>query len=129
MQKKRSEFSAILSQQNTATALKLHLHVNCKLPHLYSAVTPVSYNDVSIGIHSHASGSVELAVPFAMRAELEQELPISAVHLRQKARKVRSASSCARPPFKIKITAKVANSDIGRLFFLPSQSDCENRSR
>lgn len=60
----------------------------CAADHLDSAVTPVSYNDVSIGIHGHTGGSIELAIAFTVRAELEQELPVGAVHLGQEARKV-----------------------------------------
>lgn len=54
----------------------------CGLSHLYSAVTPVSYDDVPVGVHSHTSGSVELAVAFTMRAKFEQEFSICIVHLK-----------------------------------------------
>lgn len=52
--------------------------------HLYSAVTPVSYDDVSIGVHSHASGGIELAIAFTMWAKFKQELSICIVHLDRK---------------------------------------------
>lgn len=50
-------------------------------PHLYSAVAPVSYNDVPVCVHGHSRGSVELAVAFAVGAKLEQELPVCVVNL------------------------------------------------
>ncbi len=55
----------------------------CGLSHLYSAVTPVSYDDVPVGIHSYTSGSIELAVAFTMRAKFEQEFSICIVHLKE----------------------------------------------
>ena len=47
-------------------------------------VAPISNNDVSIGVHSHARWSVELAVPLSMGAEFKQELPICIVHLQER---------------------------------------------
>lgn len=49
--------------------------------HLYSAVAPVGYDDVPICVHGHSSGSVELAVAFAMGAKFEQELSVCIVNL------------------------------------------------
>lgn len=51
--------------------------------HLYSAVSPVGYDDVSVGVHSHAGGSVELAVAFSVGAKFEEELAVSVVDLEQ----------------------------------------------
>lgn len=51
--------------------------------YLYPTVAPVCHNDVAVGVHSHTSGGVELAVPLAMRAKLKQELPVSTVHLQE----------------------------------------------
>lgn len=44
-------------------------------------VSPIGNYDISIGIHSHACGSVKLAVPFSVRAKFKEELPICIVHL------------------------------------------------
>lgn len=50
--------------------------------HLYSAVAPVGYDDVSVCVHGHSGGSVELAVAFAMGAKFEQELSVCVVNLK-----------------------------------------------
>jgi len=54
------------------------------LPHLDAAVAPVGHNDIPIGVHGYPRGSVELPVALAMRAKLEEELPIGTVHLAEK---------------------------------------------
>lgn len=60
----------------------LIIHLNTFLQsHLYSAITPVCYNDVTISIHSHPGGGVELSVALTMRAKFKQELSICTVHL------------------------------------------------
>lgn len=51
------------------------------LPHLDAAVAPVGHDDVPVGVHGHPRGGVELPVALAVRAELEEELSVRAVHL------------------------------------------------
>lgn len=48
---------------------------------LYPAVAPVCYDDVPIYIHCHSCGGVELAIAFAIGAELEQEFSLCVEHL------------------------------------------------
>lgn len=48
------------------------------------AVAPISNNDISIGINSHACWGIELSVPLSVGAEFKQELPVSIVHLVQR---------------------------------------------
>lgn len=64
--------------------------------HLYPAVPPVSHNDVSIGIHSHAGGSIELAISFSVRAKFEEEVSICTVHLGQEVSKKTSLGRLCR---------------------------------
>lgn len=63
--------------------LQHSLHIKEEWTHLYSTVAPVSYNDVSIGVHGHTSWSVELAIAFSMGAKFEKELAVSVVDLEQ----------------------------------------------
>lgn len=49
--------------------------------YLYPAVSPVCNNNVSIPIHCHSCGSVELAVTFSIRTELKQELAVCVISL------------------------------------------------
>lgn len=93
--------------------------------HLYSAVTPVSYNDVPVGVHGHASGGVELAVAFTMRAKFEQELSIRTVHLRQGVGK----NGFVR--INVNLDGFTGNSSLKSetQHDLPLRSDCENPSR
>lgn len=49
---------------------------------LYPAVPPVGDDDVAVGVDGDAGRRVELPVAFAVRAELEEELAVGAVHLR-----------------------------------------------
>lgn len=63
--------------------LPLHVCICCAaLLYLYSAVSPVSYDDVPINVHSYTSGSVELAVSFTVRAEFQYQLSIWSENLR-----------------------------------------------
>lgn len=48
---------------------------------LYPAVAPICYYDVSIHIHRHPRGGVELAVTLAVRSELQQEFSICVEYL------------------------------------------------
>ena len=48
---------------------------------LYPAVAPVCHDDVSIHVHGHSCGCVKLTIPLAVRAELQQELPLCVEHL------------------------------------------------
>lgn len=48
---------------------------------LYPAVAPICYYDVSIYIHCHPRGGVELAVALAVRSKLQQEFAIRVEHL------------------------------------------------
>lgn len=52
--------------------------------HLDPTVAPISNNDISVGIHSHARWSIELAVALSMGAKFKQELPIGIVHLQER---------------------------------------------
>lgn len=61
--------------------------------HLYSAVAPVSHNDVSIHVCGHSSGSIELTVAFTMRAKFKQELSICIVHLGQEVSEIKHLST------------------------------------
>lgn len=49
---------------------------------LYPAVAPVRHDDVAVDVHGHPCGGVELAVAFAVGAELQQEFPLRVEHLR-----------------------------------------------
>lgn len=42
--------------------------------YLYSAIAPVSYNDVPINIHRYTSGSIELAVSFTIWTKFQYKL-------------------------------------------------------
>lgn len=42
--------------------------------YLYSAIAPVSYNDVPINIHCYTSGSIELAVSFPIWTKFQYKL-------------------------------------------------------
>lgn len=48
---------------------------------LYPTVSPVCYDDVSIHIHGHPRGGVELTVPLTIRAKLQQEFSVCVEHL------------------------------------------------
>lgn len=50
-------------------------------PYLYSAVAPVSHDDVSVNVHSHTRGSVELAVSFTVRAKLQHQFALRSENL------------------------------------------------
>lgn len=41
--------------------------------YLYPAVAPVGYYDVSIDVHRHSCGGVELAIAFTIGAKFQQE--------------------------------------------------------
>ena len=56
---------------------------NNKNKNLDPTVAPISNDDVSVGVHSHAGWSVELAVPLSMGAKFKQELPVCIVHLQE----------------------------------------------
>lgn len=49
--------------------------------YLYSTVAPVSYDDVSIDVHSHSGGGVELAISFPVRAEFQHQFSLKGENL------------------------------------------------
>lgn len=51
------------------------------LAHLDAAVSPVSHDDVPIGVHSHSGRGVELPIALAVGAKLEEELSVGTVYL------------------------------------------------
>lgn len=51
------------------------------LTHLDTAVAPVSYDDVPVGVHSYPCGGIELPIALAVGTKLEEELSIGTVHL------------------------------------------------
>lgn len=63
------------------TAGNLPLMQSLGLPHLDTAVAPVSHDDVSIGVHSYSRRGIELPVALTVGAKLEEELSIGTVHL------------------------------------------------
>lgn len=52
--------------------------------YLDSAVAPIGYDDVSVGVDRNARGSVELAVSFPVGAKLQEQLPLGGENLRRK---------------------------------------------
>lgn len=59
------------------------------LLYLYSAVAPVSYDDVPINVHSYTSGSVELTVSLTIRAKFQHQLSFRGENLtEQRKRKI-----------------------------------------
>lgn len=49
--------------------------------YLYPAVAPVGYYDVSIDVHRHSCGGVELAIAFTIGAKFQQEFSFCVEHL------------------------------------------------
>lgn len=73
----------------------MYVHHDWTETDLYPAVTPVGYNDVSIGVHSHTSRSIELAIAFSMRTKFEQEFAVRVVNLEQFKLHTLASSQCA----------------------------------
>lgn len=48
---------------------------------LYPTVAPIRYYDVTINIHSHSCGGIELAVALAIRTKLQQEFSLCVENL------------------------------------------------
>lgn len=51
------------------------------LTHLDAAVSPVSHDDVPVGVHSYSCRGIELPVALAVGTKLEEELSVGTVHL------------------------------------------------
>lgn len=93
------------------------------LLYLDSAVAPVSYDDVPIDVHSHTSGSIELAVSLPIGAKLQQQLSVGGENLTQKEKNI---SCWIYPEQNISFHAQPSSPIRGAS---PWQSGCGSRSQ
>jgi len=56
--------------------------------YLYSAVAPVSYDDVPVHVHGYAGGSVELAVSLTVGAKFQHQFSFRCENLTRKRREL-----------------------------------------